>query len=258
MKILFIGDIIGKAGRKVIHQLLPEILRDFQIDFCIANGENASGGFGLTSIIAKQLYEEKIDVLTSGNHIWDNKDIFSFISTEKRLLRPANYPKAPGFSSSVYIAENGQKVGVLNLSGRIFMHPLDCPFQIALEKVYELQKECATIIVDFHAEATSEKIAMGWYLEGEVSAVIGTHTHVQTADDTILPKGTAYITDVGMTGPFDSVIGIEKDIIIEKFLTQMPNKFKVARGDLRLYGVVLDIDQDTGKALDIKRLQVSV
>ena len=258
MKIIFIGDIIGKAGRKVIQKLLPEIIGDFQIDFCLANAENAAGGFGITSKIVRQLFQENIDVLTSGNHIWDNKDIFTVISTEKRLLRPANYPKAPGLSSMVYTAKNGEKVGVLNLSGRIYMPPLDCPFQIAEAKVPELQRECNIIIVDFHAEATSEKIAMGWYLDGEVSAVIGTHTHVQTADETILPNGTAYITDVGMTGPFDSVIGIEKEIVIKKFFTQMPHKFNVAKKDLRLNGAVIDIESNTGRAKDIQRVQINL
>ncbi len=257
MKILFIGDIIGKAGRNLIQKLLPEIVSDFQIDFCIANAENAAGGFGLTSKIVRQLFQENVDVLTSGNHIWDNKDILNIISTEKRLLRPANYPKAPGFSSMVYKTKSGEKVGILNLLGRIYMPALDCPFQIAETKVPELQRECDIIIVDFHAEATSEKIAMAWYLDGEVSAVIGTHTHVQTADETILPNGTAYITDVGMTGPFDSVIGIEKEIIIQKFFTQMPHKFNVAKDDLRLNGAVINIESNTGRAKDIKRLQIN-
>jgi metallophosphoesterase (TIGR00282 family) len=258
MNILFIGDIIGKAGRKVVEKLLPQLIYDFQIDFCIANGENAAEGFGITHEIAEQLFHDRIDVLTSGNHIWDNKDVFQIIAKDKRLLRPANYPKAPGFGSEVYMTRDREKVGVLNLSGRIFMNPLDCPFRAATSKVAELQRECNVIIVDFHAEATSEKVAMGWYLDGEVSAVIGTHTHVQTADDTILPGGTAYITDVGMTGPFDSVIGIEKDIIIQKFITQMPYKFQVAKKDLRLSGVVVSVDSNTGKAGNIKRLQVSL
>jgi metallophosphoesterase (TIGR00282 family) len=258
MKILFIGDIIGQGGRDIIKELLPEIFRDYQIDFCIANGENAAAGLGITPQIAQQLLQEKIDVLTSGNHIWDKKEILSYISTERRLLRPANYPDAPGYSAEVYTSVAGEKVGVMNLSGRIFMAPLDCPFRIASTKLSELQKECNIIIVDFHAEATSEKQAMGWYLDGEVSAVIGTHTHVQTADNTILPKGTAYMTDAGMTGPFDSVIGIEKDIAIQKFLTQMPHKFQVAKRDLRLNGVVIDVDSTTGTAKNIQRLQISM
>ncbi|MEW5801595.1 MAG: TIGR00282 family metallophosphoesterase [bacterium] len=258
MKILFIGDIVGTGGREVIRQLLPEIFQEYQIDFCIANAENAAGGLGITPQIAQQLLQEKIDVLTSGNHIWDKKEILNFISTERRLLRPANYPDAPGHYAQVYISSQGEKVGVLNLSGRIYMAPLDCPFRAAAAKVPELQKECNTIIVDFHAEATSEKQAMGWYLDGEVSAVIGTHTHVQTADNTILPKGTAYMTDAGMTGPFDSVIGIEKDIAIQKFLTHMPHKFQVAKKDLRLNGVVIDIDSNTGTARRIQRLQISM
>ncbi|MEW6380769.1 MAG: TIGR00282 family metallophosphoesterase [bacterium] len=258
MKILFIGDIIGQGGRTVVRRLLPEIIRDYKIDFCIANGENAAGGLGITPQIAQQLLEEKIDVLTSGNHIWDKKDILDFISTERRLLRPANYPKAPGHSAEVYTTGDGEKVGVLNLSGRVYMAPLDCPFRTAVSKTSELQRECTTIIVDFHAEATSEKQAMGWYLDGEVSAVIGTHTHVQTADATILPKGTAYITDAGMTGPFDSVIGVEKDIAIQKFLTQMPYKFQVAKTDLRLNGVVIDVESNTGLARNIQRLQISM
>jgi len=258
MKILFIGDIIGQGGRDVIKELLPEIFRDHQIDFCIANGENAAAGLGITPQIAQELLQYKIDVLTSGNHIWDKKEILNYISTEKRLLRPANYPNAPGHSAEVYLSATGTKVGVMNLSGRIFMAPLDCPFRTASNKLQELQKECNIIIVDFHAEATSEKQAMGWYLDGEVSAVIGTHTHVQTADNTILPKGTAYMTDAGMTGPFDSVIGIEKDIAIQKFITQMPHKFQVAKRDLRLNGVVIDVDSNTGTVRKIQRLQISM
>lgn len=258
MKILFIGDIVGQGGRTAVHRLLPEIVREYGIDFCIANGENAAGGLGITPQIAQQLLEDRIDVITSGNHIWDKKEILDFISTERRLLRPANYPKAPGHSAEVYTAESGEKVGVLNLSGRIYMAPLECPFRTALVKISELQRECSTIIVDFHAEATSEKQAMGWYLDGEVSAVVGTHTHVQTADATILPKGTAYVTDVGMTGPFDSVIGIEKDIAIQKFLTQMPYKFQVAKMDLRLSGVVIEVESSTGLARNIQRLQISL
>ena len=254
MKILFIGDIVGKPGRRAIRELLPEIVETDGIDFVIANCENAAAGFGVTRDIVDELFQSHVDVLTSGNHIWDKKEAAGFIGDFSRLLRPANYPAgAPGCGSIVVPTRSGNRVGVLNLSGRIFMQPLDCPFRTAEREIAQIRKNTAVIIVDFHAEATSEKKTMGWFLDGQVTAVLGTHTHVQTADEEILPKGTAYITDVGMTGPFDSVIGIKKDEILTRFLSQLPNKFDVAKGDVRIQGVVLDLDELTGRSRGIER-----
>ncbi|MEI6608447.1 MAG: TIGR00282 family metallophosphoesterase [Deltaproteobacteria bacterium] len=259
MKILFIGDIIGKPGRRAVSELLPGLISEHEIDLVIANCENAAAGFGITREIVEELYNSSIDVLTSGNHIWDKREVMGFISDYETLLRPANYPaKVPGTGAVLVPTAAGDYVGVLNLAGRIFMSPIDCPFVTAKSKIAELRKKTKVIIVDIHAEATSEKKALGWYLDGEVSAVLGTHTHVQTADNEILPQGTAYISDVGMTGPFDSVIGIKKDAIIERFLTQIPNKFEVAKGDVRLQGVLLDVDAATGKANSIERISVKL
>ncbi len=259
MKILFIGDIIGKPGRKAVKELLPSLVASREIDLVIANCENAAAGFGITREIVEELYAAHIDILTSGNHVWDKKEALEFISDYETLLRPANYPAGvPGRGSTLYPTPAGEMVGVLNLAGRIFMQPIDCPFVCAKKEIARLQTKTHVIIVDIHAEATSEKKALGWYLDGEVSAVLGTHTHVQTADDEILPGGTAYLSDVGMTGPFDSVIGIRKETIIEKFLTQIPNKFDVAKNDVRLQGALLDIDAETGKALAIERISVKL
>ena len=254
MKILFIGDIVGKPGRRVIREMLPEIISDHGIDFVVANCENAAAGFGVTREIVEEFFQNQIDVLTSGNHIWDKKDIRDFIEDFKTLIRPANYPSGtPGWGSTVVPTRNGNHVGVINLAGRIFMQPLDCPFGTVEKEIAKIKDRTKVIIVDFHAEATSEKKTMGWFLDGRVSAVLGTHTHVQTADEGILPHGTAYISDVGMTGPFDSVIGIEKKSILERFLTQIPNKFDVAKGDVRLQGVLLDIDEISGRSWGIER-----
>ncbi|MBU2227275.1 MAG: TIGR00282 family metallophosphoesterase [Proteobacteria bacterium] len=258
MKILFIGDIVGKPGRRAVRELLPGIVEENRIDFVIANCENAAAGFGVTAEIVEDLNGALIDVLTSGNHIWDKKEVMGFIEDCETLLRPANYPEgAPGRGSVVMTTQGGARIGVLNLAGRIFMHPLDCPFRTADREIGILKKKADVIIVDMHAEATSEKIAMGWYLDGRVAAVLGTHTHVQTADDRILPGGTAYITDVGMTGPFDSVIGIKKDVIMQRFLMQIPNKFDVAKGDVRLQAVIVEIAPD-GRAQRIQRLNVAL
>jgi len=259
MKILFIGDIVGKPGRRAVNELLPNLISRHNIDFVIANCENAAAGFGVTREVVEELYSSQIDVLTSGNHIWDKREIVEFIDDYETLLRPANYPATvPGLGSVVMPTMSGEYVGVLNLAGRIFMHPIDCPFETARSKIAEMKKKTKVIIVDIHAEATSEKKALGWYLDGDVSAVLGTHTHVQTADDEILPQGTAYLSDAGMTGPFDSVIGVKKEAVIERFLTQMPNKFEVAKGDVRLQGVLLDIDTKTGKANSLVRISVKL
>lgn len=259
MKILFIGDIIGSPGRMAVRELLPALISKKKIDFVIANCENAAAGFGVTREVVEELYNSSIDVLTSGNHIWDKREVLEFITDYETLLRPANYPTGvPGAGFVLVPTAAGDYVGVLNLAGRIFMQPIDCPFETAKNKITELRAKTKIIIVDIHAEATSEKKALGWYLDGEVSAVLGTHTHVQTADDEILPQGTAYISDVGMTGPFDSVIGIKKDAIIERFLTQIPNKFDVAKGDIRLQAVLLDVDSITGKANSIERISIKL
>ncbi len=211
MNIFFIGDIIGKCGRQLILEHLPNLINQYRIDLCIANVENVAGGLGVTPTIARQLLDSGIQVLTSGNHIWDKREVTDYINTESRLLRPANYPPGtPGKGSTLIELPSGDKVGVINLAGRVFMQSLDCPFRVVMAEIESLMPQASVIIVDFHAEATSEKVAMGWYLDGKVSAVIGTHTHIPTADERILPQGTAYITDVGMTGPFDSVIGVKK------------------------------------------------
>jgi len=254
MKILFIGDIIGKPGRRAVRELLPQIVSDCLIDCVIANCENAAAGFGVTNDIIDELFQSHIDVLTSGNHIWDKKEVMNFIGDYKKLLRPANYPAGtPGSGSVVLSTRSGGKLAVINLVGRVFMQPYDCPFRVAEREIEKVKHQTSAVIVDFHAEATSEKKTLGWFLDGQVSAVLGTHTHVQTADEAILTRGTAYITDVGMTGPFDSVIGIKKEEILERFLTQIPNKFDVAKGDVRLQGVVLDVDEQSGRSRSIER-----
>jgi hypothetical protein len=259
MKILFIGDIVGSPGRMAVRELLPPLIAKKKIDFVIANCENAAAGFGVTRKNVDELYSYHIDVLTSGNHIWNKREVLEFIGDYEKLLRPANYPAATPGSGSVLIPTTaGEYVGVLNLAGRIFMQPIDCPFETAKNKIAELRKKTNIIIVDMHAEATSEKRALGWYLDGKVSAVLGTHTHVQTADEEILPQGTAYISDAGMTGPFDSVIGINKETVIERFLTQMPNKFDLAKDDIRIQGVILNIDSVSGKANSIERTSIKL
>ncbi|MBL7049020.1 MAG: TIGR00282 family metallophosphoesterase [Nitrospira sp.] len=258
MKVLFIGDIVGKTGRRALKEGLPGLISKLKADFVIANGENAAGGFGITRTIAEELFSYGIDVLTSGNHIWDKKEALTYIDMESRLLRPANYPVGvPGSGSVVVNHSSGEKIGVLNLSGRVFMSPLDCPFNVAEKELEVLRKKTKNIIVDFHAEATSEKAAIGWYLDGKVSAVLGTHTHVQTADEKILPQGTAFISDVGMTGPVNSIIGVTKEIIINKFLTQIPIRFETASGEAIFSCVLLEIDTRTGKSKKIQRLQFS-
>jgi metallophosphoesterase (TIGR00282 family) len=257
MRILFIGDIVGKAGRKAIDEVLEKVISAYGIEFTIANGENAAGGMGMTPPIAIELLNQGVDVLTSGNHIWAKKEIIPFLKEEGRILRPANYPSlVPGRGQGVFESRNGEKVGVLNLEGRVFMKHLDCPFRVGEKEIEILRKQTEILIVDFHAEATSEKMAMGWFLNGKVSAVLGTHTHVQTSDERILSEGTAYITDVGMTGPLDSVIGIRKQVALERLLTQIPWKFDVATEEIELQGVVIEIDSKTGKSQDIQRIKV--
>lgn len=258
VKILFIADIVGKPGRQAVSWELHRLVDRHAVDIVIANGENAAGGFGLTEETARELYGCGIHILTSGNHIWDKKDSIDYINREEKLVRPANYPVgAAGRGSTIVQAASGVNVAVLNLEGRVFMNSLECPFRTADREIAMLKAVTPVVVVDFHAEATSEKLALGWYLDGKVSAVLGTHTHVQTADERVLPGGTAYISDVGMTGSFDSVIGIRKELAVEKFLTQLPVRFEVAKKDVRLNCVVLEIDDITGKALGIERLSVA-
>jgi metallophosphoesterase (TIGR00282 family) len=258
MKILFVGDIVGTVGRAAIKALLPSLLNRYKIDFVIANGENAAGGFGITEKVATEIFGYGVHVITSGNHIWDKKESVPYVAKENRLIRPVNYPPGvPGYGSVVYPLPSGVKIGVVNISGRVFMTSIDCPFRVGNHEIERIQRETKFIVVDFHAEATSEKIAFGYFIDGKVSAVVGTHTHVQTADEKILSGGTAYITDVGMTGPADSVIGIEKEQIVERFLLQMPKKFETARGSGILSAVVIEVDDKTGKSKAIQRLQLT-
>lgn len=255
MQILFIGDIVGRPGREAVKGLLPVLKKELSLDLVIANAENASGGRGLSKDVANELFDYGIHFLTMGNHVWDQREILQFIDNERRLIRPANYPKgAPGKGYATVI-QNGYKVGVINLSGRVFLTPLENPFSMVTQIINTLHLETPIILVDFHAEATSEKVALGWMLNGKVSAVVGTHTHVQTADARILDQGTAYITDVGMTGPRDSVLGVKKEIIINNFLTQMPIRFEVANGQVQLNGVIIDVEEKTGKARAINPIQ---
>jgi metallophosphoesterase (TIGR00282 family) len=257
IKILFVGDIIGKPGRQALSRELDRLVDRYAIDIVIANGENAAGGFGLTVEVAKELFKQGVHLLTSGNHIWDKKEQVSLVLADTRVIRPANYPgNPPGAGSAVLTTPGGVKVGVLNLEGRVYMKNLDCPFQVADRELEWLQQETSIIFVDFHAEATSEKSALGWYLDGRVSALVGTHTHVQTADERILPQGTAFLTDAGMTGGFDSVIGMGKEETIHRFLTQLPSKFEVAKKDIRLNAVVIGVDEQSGKAVSIERINI--
>ncbi len=255
MKILFIGDIIGKPGRDCVKELLPRLKDSLGIDFTIGNVENSAGGFGVTQQVLDELFFYGLDAATSGNHIWDKKEALSLAETEGRLLRPFNYPAGvPGKGSRVFVDKNGVNVGVLNLTGRIFMPPMECPFKTGKAEVEKLSKDAKIIIVDFHAEATSEKNALGLYLDGKITALLGTHTHIPTADERIFPGGTAYITDAGMTGPYDSVIGIKKDLALERFLTGMPAKFDVAVEGNALSGCLIEAEETTGRALSIKRV----
>jgi len=257
MNILFIGDIVGKTGRQTVGALLPGLIQKYGLDFVIANGENAAGGFGITEKTAVELFDYGVHVITTGNHIWDKKDALPYITKENRVLRPINYPSGvPGTGSIVLALPGKEKVAVVNVSGRVFMNILDCPFRASLREVERLSAITNIIIIDMHAEATSEKTAFGYFMDGKISAVVGTHTHVQTADEKILPAGTAYVTDVGMTGPEISVIGVEKEQIIDKFLNHMPRKFDIATGKGMLCAVVLEIDPSSGKATAIKRVQI--
>jgi len=253
MRILFIGDIVASAGRRLL-SLVPALKEKEGIDLIIANGENAAGGFGLTRQVSDEIFEQGIDVLTMGNHVWDRKEIYQIID-DPRIVRPANYPEGvPGHGWTIVQDRKGLSAAVVNLSGRVFMADLDCPFHKAGSVLDEIAAQTKVIIVDFHGEATSEKVAMGWYLDGRVTAVIGTHTHIPTSDERVLPEGTAYITDVGMTGGIDSVIGVKKEAILKRFLTQMPVKMESSSDNPVLQGVLIDADEQTGRAISIKRI----
>ena len=258
MNILFIGDIVGRPGREAVRKGLRGIVERHHVDFVIANAENAAAGFGITKDIGDTLLELGIDVMTSGNHIWDKKEALDYIVTEPRLLRPANYPAGvPGRGSTVALSGDGRAVGVVNIMGRVFMTSIDDPFAVVLREIDAIRHKTRVIIVDFHAEATSEKIAMGWHLDGRVTLVVGTHTHVQTADERILPQGTAYLTDAGMTGPHDSIIGMEREPSLSRFLTGLPIKFEPATGNPRLNGIVVTADEKTGRATGVTRISYS-
>ncbi len=258
MKILFIGDIFGRPGRDLLKHGLDALVADTGADLVVANVENAAGGFGITREVGDAVLGYGVDVMTSGNHVWDKKEALDYIGAEARMLRPANYPAGvPGRGSFVARAASGRPVGVVNVMGRVFMQPIDDPFAVVLREVEAIKRQAQIVVVDFHAEATSEKIAMGWHLDGRVTAVIGTHTHVQTADERILPGGTAYITDVGMTGPYDSIIGTEKEPALARFRTGLPSRFEPATGDPKLHAVVITADDATGRATAIDRLSLA-
>ena len=253
MRILFIGDIFGAPGRRIVADHLQDIIQTNEIDLAIANAENAAGGFGITPSIAEELLGMGLDILTSGNHVWDKRELYDYFARQPRLLRPANYPDAPGAGSIVYRTKRGLDCAVLNLQGRVYMPSTDCPFRKADQILAALDPSVRVKFVDFHAEVTSEKIAMGWYLDGRVSAVVGTHTHVATADTRILPGGTAYQTDCGMTGPYDSVIGVETQIILQRFLTALPVRMEAAKQKPELHAVIVEVDEVTGKARSVRR-----
>jgi len=256
LRVLMIGDVVGSPGRKALKDNVPGLKREFGLDLVMANGENAAGGMGITRDVAEEIFSYGIDFITMGNHVWNKKETAHYIEREERIIRPANYPAGvPGRGYKVVPVKKGISVAIANLSGRVFMDSLDCPFRVADQLLQEVSSQARIIIFDFHAEATSEKIALGWYLNGRVSAVCGTHTHVQTADEYIMPGGTAYITDIGMTGAKESIIGFKVDPILERFTTQMPRKFEVASGLYLLNAVVIDFDDETGEAVEIQRIQ---
>ena len=258
MRLLFLGDIVGKPGRELIRKGLPSLIEHYNVDLVVANGENAAAGRGITREIGDQLLSWGVDVLTSGNHIWAQRETADYIGAEARLLRPANFPPGvPGNGSYVARTETGRPVGVINVMGRIFMQELDNPFSRVLEEIEAIRARARVILVDFHAEATSEKVAMGWHLDGKVTAGIGTHTHVQTADEQILPGGTAYMTDAGMTGPHDGVIGVDRAAVLDKFQRGMPVRMETATGNPRLNGILIAADDATGKATSVQRISLS-
>jgi len=263
LRILFVGDIFARPGRTIVHERLPELQKQYEVELTIANGENAAGGFGITPQIAEELFELGIDVITTGNHVWDKREIIEYMnsadgneaSLARRLLRPANYPAStPGYGWYQGRTRSGVDYAVINVQGRVFMTSNDDPFRVTDELLKQIRAK--VIVVDLHAEATSEKVALGWHLDGRVTAVLGTHTHVPTADERVLPGGTAVQTDVGMTGPYDSVIGVQKELILQKFLTNMPSRFEPAAEDVRLCGALVECDPATGRASKIERIML--
>lgn len=255
MFLLVIGDVHGRPGRRILKERLPRLRARYDARFIIANGENAAGGAGLSREVADEILGAGVDVITGGNHIWQHRDAYELLDAETRIIRPLNYPPGvPGRGTTVATSKDGVPVAVLNLQGRVFMPEVDDPFRTVRAEIEGVRERARVIVLDFHAEATSEKVAMGWYLDGKISALIGTHTHVQTADERILPQGTAYISDVGMTGPRDGVIGMDRERILERFLTALPVRFEVASGPAQLNAVVVDIDEETGKARRIERI----
>ena len=256
MNILFIGDIVARAGREMLHEHLKSIQEQYAIDFTISNCENAAAGFGVTPKIADELLGLGVDVLTSGNHVWDKKKVLPYLDAQSRILRPTNYPPPnPGHGSVVVETASGEPVAVVNVQGLSFMPPIDDPFRAVDRELAQIPDHTRVVVVDMHAEATAEKVAMGWYLDGRVSAILGTHTHVPTADERVLPEGTAYQTDVGMTGPFDSVIGMTRESVMERFHKQIPVRFEPATDDAQLNAVMIDVDSETGKARSIQRVR---
>jgi metallophosphoesterase (TIGR00282 family) len=256
MKIMMIGDVYGEPGRAALTKLLPKVRDQHRVDFTVVNVENSAGGFGVTQPIAEAVLDLGVDVMTTGNHVWDKKETAAYIVKENRLLRPANYPEGTPGAGYITVKAGPHRVTVINLMGRVFMHPIDCPFRKVEAILESVGAETPIRLVDFHCEATSESIAMGWWLDGKVSAVVGTHRHVQTADERVLPGGTAYITDLGMTGPTDGVIGVDREQILQRFLYQMPIRFETAKGPAALHGVVITVDPDTGRASAIERLRL--
>ncbi|WP_421384708.1 TIGR00282 family metallophosphoesterase [Bacillus salacetis] len=258
MNILFIGDVVGSLGREMVTEYLPKLKAKYRPSVTIVNGENAAGGRGITEKIYKKFLNDGANIITMGNHTWDNKEIFDFIDTTKLMVRPANYPKGTPGSGITFININGFETAVINLQGRTFMPALDCPFEAAEDLVAQAKERTPFVFVDFHAEATSEKQAMGWFLDGKVSAVVGTHTHIQTADNRVLPNGTAFIADVGMTGPYDEILGMNKESVITKFRTSLPVRFEVpSKGRKILSGVIIEINEKTGKAKSIDRILIN-
>ena len=259
MKLLFIGDIVARPGRDLLRKHLKALAAAHAVDLVIANGENAAGGNGITRDNANEIFGAGVDVITTGNHVWDKREALEFIVNEPRMIRPANYPEGtPGQGSYLALTRGGVKVGVVNLMGRVFLNAIDDPFRAANREIARVKQDGAQVVfVDMHAETTSEKVALGWYLDGQVAAVVGTHTHVQTADERILPGGTAYLTDVGMTGPHDGVIGMDKTAVIARFVTGLPGRFEPATGDARLHGVTITTDPATGRATAIERVALT-
>ena len=256
MKIMLVGDVIGRPGRRSFREHTPRLRKEKGIDIVIVNGENSAGGKGITRKSLDELYQGGADIVTSGNHVWDKREVLEFIDREPFLIRPANYPEgAPGKGFCIYPFK-AKNIGVINLSGRTFMPALDCPFQKAEQILREMDGRCDVILLDFHAEATSEKMAMGWYLDGRLQCLVGTHTHVQTADERILPKGTAYITDLGMVGPWNSILGVKADIVVDKFLRALPSRFDLAEAPNVYSAVVLEVDDRTNAAVGIERVMI--